>query len=187
MQQFNLVHSLATKVYPADSFMLTKLKIQKLPIYVKAVFHQVDMGLINDCNKLSFDVLQVAELISNKQPISIQINAILLQAKSAFYQQNTQKGRDLMKKAREVAMAVLKDDDDENYCIFLMDFINMNIDFCANEEYEIDMLLKVHEELVEVKKKLDSRGKLFEGFSDDKAVKIESIKYELLKKTKRRE
>jgi hypothetical protein len=92
-----------------------------------------------------------------------------------------------MKKAREVAMATLKDDDDENYCVFLMDFINMNLDFCANEEYEIDMLLKVHEDLIEVKKKLDSRGKLFEGFSDDKAVKIETIKYECLKRTKRRQ
>ena len=80
-------------------------------------------------------------------------------------------------------MQVLKGDDDENYCVFLIDFINMNLDFCANEEYEIDMLLKVHEELVEVKKKLDSRGKLFLDFSDDKQVKIESIKYELLKKT----
>jgi hypothetical protein len=79
------VHALATKVYPADSFMLTKLKIQKLPIYVKAIFHNVDRNLITECEKLSFDVLQVAELISNKNPISIQINAILLQAKSSFY------------------------------------------------------------------------------------------------------
>jgi hypothetical protein len=45
------------------------------------------------------------------------------------------------------------------------------------------MLFKVHEELVEVKKRIDGRGKLFENFSDDKEVKIESIKYELLKRT----
>jgi hypothetical protein len=45
------------------------------------------------------------------------------------------------------------------------------------------MLFKVHEELVEVKKRIDGRGKLFESFSDDKEVKIESIKYELLKRT----
>jgi hypothetical protein len=33
---YKQVHSLAIKVYPADSYMLTKLKIQSCPIYVRA-------------------------------------------------------------------------------------------------------------------------------------------------------
>lgn len=38
LNYYQQVNALATQVYPADSFMLTKLKIQKCPIYVKAFF-----------------------------------------------------------------------------------------------------------------------------------------------------
>lgn len=107
----------------------------------------------------------------------------MLQAKVEFYRGANQPARDLMKKAREIALATLKNEEDEAYSLFLIQFINMHCDFAATEEIEVQMLLKVHEELVEVQKKIDSRGKLFETFSDDKHVKIESIKYELLKRT----
>lgn len=58
----------------------------------------------------------------------------------------------------------------------------MRVDFVGHEPEECKLLLKVHEELYVVKKKLDDRGKLFDAFQDDKEVKIEAIKYELLKR-----
>jgi hypothetical protein len=38
MSIYKQLHSLAIQVYPADSYMLTKLKIQLCPIYAKASF-----------------------------------------------------------------------------------------------------------------------------------------------------
>ena len=93
-----------------------------------------------------------------------------------------------MKKARDIAMATyLKEEEDETYFTFLVEFINMRIDFIGHEEQEVQMLLKMHEELYVQKKKIDDRGKLFEHLVDDRSVKIESIKYELLKRTNRKQ
>ena len=181
---YKQVHSLAVQVYPADSYMLTKLKIQSCPIYVRTPFQQVDRPLVSELDATAFAIYQLANLISNKEEISILVNATLLMAKSAFYQQALQQGRDLMSKARALAVKTLKDEN-ETYLTFLMDYLEMALVFVAQDEFEIDPLLELHKEMVQLKAEIDKRGKIFEGFSDDKHAKFATIKYELFKRTKR--
>jgi hypothetical protein len=90
-----------------------------------------------------------------------------------------------MTKARAIALKTLKEDNDEGYWQFLMDYIQMSLDFYAQEEFEIEMLLELWKEAVEVKTKMDKNGKLFDSFTDNKTLKHTSMKYEILKRSKR--
>lgn len=113
------------------------------------------------------------------------VNPTLLMAKAAFYQHAPQQGRDLMSKARALAIKTLKNEEFEAYLTFLVDFLTMSLEFCAQEAFEIDALLVLHKEMEYVKAQIDKRGKLFDGYSDDKFSRFATIKYELLKRTKR--
>jgi hypothetical protein len=96
-------------------------------------------------------------------------------------------GRDLLKRAREIAVKVLKDDDFENYNSFLYDYVMISFMY-SQEQYEFELLLKVHDEMTEVKAKIDARGSVFaEYVVDQKEVPFQGLRYEILKKTKRRE
>ena len=67
-----------------------------------------------------------------------------------------------------------------------MDYIQTSMDFFAIEEFEIDMLLQLYKESLEVKAKMDKNGKLFDvGGEDTKTLKLKSIRYEILKRSKR--
>lgn len=90
-----------------------------------------------------------------------------------------------MSKARALAIKTLKNDEFDPYMMFLIDFLTMSLEFCAQEAFEIDALLLLHKEMEDVKAMIDKRGKLFDGYSDDKQAKFATIKYELLKRTKR--
>ena len=90
-----------------------------------------------------------------------------------------------MTKARTIALKTLKEDNDEGYWQFLMDYIQMSLDFYAQEEFEIEMLLELWKEAVEVKTKMEKNGKLFDSFTDNKTLKHTSMKYEILKRSKR--
>jgi hypothetical protein len=60
------------------------------------------------------------------------------------------------------------------------------MDFFAQEEFEIDMLLELYKESLEVKAKIDKNGKLFDVCVEDpKTLKLKSIRYEILKRSKR--
>jgi hypothetical protein len=67
-----------------------------------------------------------------------------------------------------------------------MDFIQISMEFFALEEFEIDMLLELYKESLEVKAKLDKNGKLFDVSGEDsKSMKLKSVRYEILKRSKR--
>ena len=76
-----------------------------------------------------------------------------------------------MTKARAIALKTLKEDNDEGYWQFLMDYIQMSLDFYAQEEFEIEMLLELWKEAVEVKTKMEKNGKFFDSLTDNKTLK----------------
>ena len=60
------------------------------------------------------------------------------------------------------------------------------MDFFAQEEFEIDLLLELYKESLEVKAKIDKNGKLFDVDGDDsRTLKLKSIRYDILKRSKR--
>ena len=77
-----------------------------------------------------------------------------------------------MTKARAIALKTLKENNDEGYWQFLMDYIQMSLDFYAQKEFEIEMLLELWKEAVEVKTKMEKNGKLFDSFTDNKHSSI---------------
>ena len=58
----------------------------------------------------------------------------MLQARTSFWERNDQQGKDAMKKARELAIKVLKDDDPTEYITFNLNFVGLALMYYANDE-----------------------------------------------------
>ena len=114
------------------------------------------------------------------------ISSNLLLAKVAFWIGKTQQGGDLIKRAREIAIKILKDDDLESYKSFLQDYITISFMFLT-EQTEFEMLLKVHDEMTEVKAKIDGQTNFDTTNMSNLDVPFLYLRYEILKKTSKRE
>jgi len=120
------------------------------------------MALVRKCESVAHDLQAVAHMIAGKEDIPLMINPTLLQSKVAIWQQKVSHGRELLKRAREIALKTLWPDDAENYLSFLFDYIMISFMF-STEQYEFETLLKVHDEMTEIKAKIDARGSIFEA------------------------
>ena len=58
----------------------------------------------------------------------------MLHARMFFVDRSIQLGKDAMKKARELAIKVLKEDDPTEYIAFNLNFISLAVSYYANDE-----------------------------------------------------
>jgi hypothetical protein len=96
----------------------------------------------------------------------------MLHARSSFWERNDQQGKDAMKKAREIAIKVLKDDDPTEYIAFNLNFVGLAIMYYAFDESQAQPLLGLLDECEEMRmKRNNEQGKLF-SYSSDEELEI---------------
>ena len=109
----------------------------------------------------------------------------MLHARMFFVDRKIQLGKDAMKKARELAIKVLKEDDPTEYIAFNLNFVSLAVSYYANDESQAKPLLGLLDECEEIRvKRCNEQGKLF-SFSTDEELEIINAKVGVLRLTKR--